>query len=112
MEMLLQKIMLTPGKGLPFSPDPYLTYRILNCLCIPLKQLITKTKLMKGHEVDSDILLQVYSFVFYFSRIESLRMHTALYAHRVTRPSMFRMFLPRYIRFNSEGGDFTSFILL
>jgi len=47
---------------------------------------------MKGYEVDSDIFTVLFFCSFYFSRIESLHTHIALYAHRVTGPSMFRMF--------------------
>jgi len=59
-------------------------------------------------------MLKIYYYnflVLLFFLIESVHMHTPLYAHGVTGPSIFRKFLPEYRRLKS-GGNFTSFILL
>lgn len=54
------------------------------------------------------LVLQIF---FFGGGIESVHTHTALFAHGVTGPSIFRKFLPGYRRLNS-GGNFMSFILL
>ena len=59
---------------------------------------------MDGHGDTSHILLQFSYFVVYIHvcvcRIQSVHTHTALYAHGVTGPPTFRMFLPGHRRGN------------